>query len=135
DYAHHPTEIINTIKTAQGTKAKKLYVVFQPHRYSRTQNLMEEFSKSFDEVDELILTDIYSASEKPIEGVSSKKLFELIKEHKKYNNLDFGVKYIKDFKEIEDYLRHNLKPTDLLVTIGAGNVYEIGENLVGESHE
>lgn len=135
DYAHHPTEIVNTIKTARGTNLKKLYVVFQPHRYSRTQNLMEEFSESFDEVDELILTDIYSASEKPIEGVSSKKLYKMIKNHKENNDLDFKVSYIKDFDKIEDYLKHILQKDDLLITIGAGNVYKIGEKLAGGNND
>ena len=92
DYAHHPTEIINTIKTAKRTNPNKLFVVFQPHRYSRTQNLMEEFSKSFNQVDELILTDIYSASEDPIEGVNSQKLFTLIKDQKNKNNLGILVR-------------------------------------------
>lgn len=135
DYAHHPTEIINTIKTAKKTDHNKLYVVFQPHRYSRTKNLMKEFSESFDEVDELILTDIYSASEKPIHGVSSKKLYELIKKHKKKNNLNFTVNYIREFVDIKKHLIKHLQSNDLLLTVGAGNVYEIGEDLVGVEHE
>ncbi len=135
DYAHHPTEIINTIETAKGTDPAKLYVVFQPHRYSRTQNLMEEFSRSFDNVDQLILTDIYSASEEPIEGVSSKKLFKLIKKHKKENSLDIKLNYLSEFNEIISYLKNNLSKDDLLITIGAGNVHEIGEALVGEQSE
>ena len=132
DYAHHPTEIINTIETAVRTSPNKLYAIFQPHRYSRTKNLMEEFSLSFDNVDELILTDIYSASEKPIPGINSKKLFELIEKRKQTESLKTNIKYISDFKDINDYLKNNLKKGDLLLTIGAGNVYEIGEELVGE---
>jgi UDP-N-acetylmuramate--alanine ligase len=135
DYAHHPTEIINTLETAVGIEPAKLYVVFQPHRYSRTQNLMKEFSRSFDKADQLILTDIYSASEEPIEGVSSKKLFNLINEHKNENSLDIELNYLSKFNEIISYLKDNLSKNDLLITIGAGNVHEIGEALVGEQSE
>jgi len=96
---------------------------------------MEEFSRSFDNVDQLILTDIYSASEEPIEGVSSKKLFKLIKKHKKENSLDIKLNYLSEFNEIISYLKNNLSKDDLLITIGAGNVHEIGEALVGEQSE
>ncbi|MCF8000944.1 MAG: UDP-N-acetylmuramate--L-alanine ligase [Halanaerobiales bacterium] len=131
DYAHHPTEIITTIETACRIKTKKIYIVFQPHRYSRTANLMEEFSKSFDKADELILTDIYSASEKPIENVTSQKLYDLIKKRIKNKELNLKVRYMSDFRKIEGYLSQKLQPKDMLLTIGAGNVYEIGETLAG----
>lgn len=132
DYAHHPTEIISTIETARRVGCQKLYVVFQPHRYSRTKNLLKEFSESFDDVDVLILTDIYSASEKPIEGIDSERLYKLIKKHKNNNNLEIDLKYISKFDKISKYLSKNLLPGDLLITIGAGDVYQIGEKLVGE---
>ncbi|MFO7815358.1 MAG: UDP-N-acetylmuramate--L-alanine ligase [Halanaerobiales bacterium] len=131
DYAHHPTEIISTIKTACRIDPEKLYIIFQPHRYSRTANLMDEFSKSFDEADELILTDIYSASEDPIKNVNSKNLYELIKKRIYTHDLDLEVKYISNFREIEGYLSQKLQPKDMLLTIGAGNVYKIGETLAG----
>ena len=131
DYAHHPTEIITTIETACRTKPEKLYIVFQPHRYSRTANLMEEFSKSFDMADELILTDIYSASEEPIENITSQKLYDLINTRIKNQELNLEVRYMSDFRKIEGYLSQKLQPNDLLLTIGAGNVYEIGETLAG----
>ena len=131
DYAHHPTEIINTIKTAKKLKHNRLFVVFQPHRFSRTKNLMNEFSKCFNEVDELILTDIYAASEKPIPEVNSKILYDLIKQNN-FNNNNFKAHYIKDFNDILKLLKNELKPNDIVITIGAGNVYEIGEKLVGE---
>jgi UDP-N-acetylmuramate--alanine ligase len=132
DYAHHPTEIINTIKTAKDLKHNKLFVVFQPHRYSRTKNLMKEFSMSFDGVDELILTDIYSASEEPIPDINSNNLYKLVNQHKINENINLNVHYIKKFKDIEKYLKNKLNPGDILLTIGAGNVYEIGEKIVGE---
>ncbi len=131
DYAHHPTEIITTIETAYRTKPEKLYIVFQPHRYSRTANLMAEFSKSFDMADELILTDIYSASEDAIENVNSQKLYDLIKKRINSQDLKLKVRYMSDFRNIEGYLSQKLKSNDLLLTIGAGNVYEIGETLAG----
>lgn len=131
DYAHHPTEIITTIETAFRTNPEKLYIIFQPHRFSRTANLMEEFSKCFDKADELILTDIYSASEKPIENVNSQKLYDLIKKRINDKELNLEVRYISEFQKIEGYLSQKLKPNDLLLTIGAGNVYEIGETLAG----
>ena len=131
DYAHHPTEIINTIKTAKNLKHNKLFVVFQPHRFSRTKNLMDEFSVSFNEVDQLILTDIYAASEEPIPEVNSKKLYNLVKQNNK-NNSDFNVQYIQNFNDILSFLKKELNPDDILLTIGAGNIYEIGEKLVGE---
>ncbi len=131
DYAHHPTEIITTIETACRTNPEKLYIVFQPHRFSRTANLMEKFSRSFDKVDELILTDIYSASEKPIKNVNSQKLYDLIKERSNDKELDLKVEYMSEFRKIEGYLSQKLKSEDLLLTIGAGNVHEIGETLAG----
>jgi len=131
DYAHHPTEIINTIKTAKNLKHNKLFVVFQPHRFSRTKNLMDEFSVSFNEVDQLILTDIYAASEELIPEVNSKKLYNLVKQNNK-NNSDFNVQYIQNFNDILSFLKKELNPDDILLTIGAGNIYEIGEKLVGE---
>jgi len=131
DYAHHPTEIINTIKTAKNLKHNKLFVVFQPHRFSRTKNLMNEFSVSFNEVDQLILTDIYAASEEPIPEVNSKKLYNLLKQNNK-NNSDFNIQYIQNFNDIVRFLKKELNPNDILLTIGAGNIYEIGEKLVGE---
>ncbi|MGM0444929.1 MAG: UDP-N-acetylmuramate--L-alanine ligase [Bacillota bacterium] len=131
DYAHHPTEIINTIKTAKDLKHNKLFVVFQPHRYSRTKNLMKEFSRSFDGADELILTDIYAASESPIPGVNSNKLYNLVKKHKNDKNINMNVHYIKKFKDIEKYIKNKLNSGDILLTIGAGNVDKIGEKIVG----
>jgi UDP-N-acetylmuramate--alanine ligase len=92
---------------------------------------MNEFSVSFNEVDQLILTDIYAASEEPIPEVNSKKLYNLVKQNNK-NNSDFNVQYIQNFNDILKFLKKELKPDDILLTVGAGNIYEIGEKLVGE---
>ncbi len=125
DYAHHPTEIKATIKAARNTGYERIVVVFQPHRYSRTKHLMKDFSKAFDLADHLIITDIYSADEEPIEGVSAKKLFEMIA---KNNNVK--VDYIQDLQDIPEYLQQIIKAKDLVLTIGAGDVYKVGEILI-----
>ncbi len=125
DYAHHPTEISVTLNAARQTKPERLICVFQPHRYTRTQLLFDEFCTCFKGCDKLILTDIYAASEDPIEGVNSKALAEGIKKA-----LGIDVSYIPAKDEIEHYLAENARPGDLIMTIGAGDVYKIGEALV-----
>ncbi|MFW5976369.1 MAG: UDP-N-acetylmuramate--L-alanine ligase [Bacillota bacterium] len=127
DYAHHPTEIIETLKAAKNTGYNRVVAVFQPHLYSRTKHLLKEFSESFDLVDKLIVTDIYGAREDPVEGVHSKKLVEMIQV-----NSDIDVKYIQEFDDIVFHLKKILKPKDLLLTVGAGDVYKIGERLLSE---
>lgn len=135
DYAHHPTEIISTLQTAVRFKKRNLYIIFQPHRYSRTKNLLKEFSESFDRADELILTDIYAASEKPIREVSSEKLYKLIEKRKIKNNLNLKIKLISDFTKIKNYLTKQLREDDMLITMGAGDVYKIGEDILGDQDE
>ncbi|MCF8008348.1 MAG: UDP-N-acetylmuramate--L-alanine ligase [Halanaerobiales bacterium] len=130
DYAHHPTEIINTLITAKRLKHNRLFVVFQPHRYSRTASLIDEFSQSFDLVDNLIITDIYSASEKNLVKISSKDLVKLINKRKNKTNKEQTVNYIKSFDLVINFLEQNLKEDDILITVGAGDVYKIGERLL-----
>lgn len=124
DYAHHPTEVKAVLGAAKSTKHSRIIAVFQPHTYTRTKALLSEFSQSFYDVDELILTDIYAAREKDTGLVSSKDLADLI------SKTGTNVKYISDFDEIESYIRKTLKSGDLFLTIGAGNVYKIGESLL-----
>jgi UDP-N-acetylmuramate--alanine ligase len=121
DYAHHPTEIRATLNTAQNYPHKRIICVFQPHTFSRTINLYKEFTSAFDNVDELILTDIFPAREKDTGKVSSAMLARDISKR--------GVKcsYIKSFNSIVEYLKRDLKDGDLFLTIGAGDVYKIGE--------
>jgi UDP-N-acetylmuramate--alanine ligase len=121
DYAHHPAEIKATIKAAQNFPHGRLYCVFQPHTYTRTITLFEEFSKAFSGLDKLILTDIYAAREKDTGIVSSSMLNDAV--------AATGVDsiYIKEFEDIVKYLQENLKPEDVLITMGAGDVYRIGE--------
>ena len=127
DYAHHPTEIKATLKAAKQTKPKRLICVFQPHRYSRTQLLLEDFSTAFVDCDELILANIYSAGEDPIEGIDSKLLAKRVVDTTKKD-----VKCFEDFADIETYLKDRAHDGDLIMTVGAGDIYRIGEALVAE---
>ena len=127
DYAHHPTEIGVTLKAARQTQPKRLLCVFQPHRYTRTQLLFDEFCASFVGCDELIIVDIYAAGEDPIEGVSSAKLAEGI-----HAATGQKVQYIPRLAKAEEYLQAQAQAGDLIMTIGAGDVFKIGEELVRE---
>ncbi|MFW6381164.1 MAG: UDP-N-acetylmuramate--L-alanine ligase [Bacillota bacterium] len=125
DYAHHPTEIKATLKAAANTGYNRLIAVFQPHRYTRTSYLMDDFARSFELVDHLIVTDIYSAGEQPIPGVTAERLV-----HKIAISNDLQIDYIREKEDIVYYLQKILQPRDLLITIGAGNIYQVGEMLV-----
>ncbi len=116
DYAHHPTEIRATINTARSITKNDIFCFFQPHTYSRTLALFDEFSKCFDGVDELILLDIYAAREKDPGNINSKKLGDRIRSYGKkcYN--------AKDFDDAISYVKTKIKDGDLFLTIGAGNV-------------
>lgn len=127
DYAHHPTEIKATLQAAKQTKPKRLICVFQPHRYTRTQLLLEDFSTAFVDCDELILADIYPAGEEPLQGVTSELLAHKVGETTKQD-----VKCFATFAKIESYLENSAQKGDLIMTVGAGDVYRIGESLVTE---
>ena len=127
DYAHHPTEIGVTLKAARQTKPERLLCVFQPHRYSRTKLLFDEFCGCFKECDQLIITDIYAASEDPIPGVTGEKLAEGIRQATGQE-----VMYVPSLNKAEEYLEVNATAGDLIMTIGAGDVFKIGEELVRE---
>ena len=127
DYAHHPTEIKATIAAAKQTQPSRLLCVFQPHRYSRTQLLLEEFGAAFKECDELILTEIYSAGENPIPGIGGMTLSEEVTKQTAQK-----VVFISEIDKIKEYLVGNVKEGDLVITLGAGNVYMVGEQLVTE---
>lgn len=126
DYAHHPDEITATIKTAKHYPHKKMWVVFQPHTYSRTKSLLPEFGKALKEADAVVLADIYAAREKDTLGVSS---LDVKKEIEKYG---IEVHYYPSFSEIENFLLESCSPGDLLITMGAGDVVKIGEHLLGK---
>lgn len=126
DYAHHPTEIDATLEAVKHYPHKDLWVIFQPHTYTRTNAFFEEFAQSLKGISHLILTDIYAAREKDTLGVSSELLVARIKE------LGCDVTYISGFDDIKKYLKSNCKHGDLLITMGAGNVVDIGDSLLKE---
>ena len=117
DYGHHPAEIRATLEAARGCKFNRLLVLFQPHRYTRTQHLWDEFSRSFNQADLLVLIDIYAASEAPIAGISSEALANSIREagHK-------NVYYYRSMQAAIEFILREARPGDAILTIGAGNV-------------
>jgi UDP-N-acetylmuramate--alanine ligase len=125
DYGHHPVEIKATLRAARTGWQRRIVVVFQPHRYTRTQTLFHDFLTAFYDADVLILTDIYPAGEDRIEGVEAKKLYEGIRD---YGHKD--VAYLADKKEIVSHLLQILKPGDLVITLGAGDIWQVSEELV-----
>jgi len=124
DYAHHPTEIMATLAAAKNYPHEKLWCVFQPHTYSRTIKLLKGFSGAFKDADKLILADIYAAREKDNGQISSKMLEGLIREQ------GVDAMYLPSFEKIAAYLKQNVSPGDLVITMGAGDVYKIGEMLI-----
>lgn len=126
DYAHHPTEITATLKAAANYPHQKLWCVFQPHTYSRTKALLPEFAQALTLADHVVLADIYAARETDTLGVSSEDLCRQIAE------LGTPCEYFPTFDEIENFLLENCTQGDLLITMGAGDVVNIGEMLLGK---
>ena len=123
DYGHHPTEILAIAKSLSHKKYNHSWVIFQPHTYSRTKNLLADFAKVLLNFDHVIVLDIYAAREKNTYGISSKDLVnELIVIGK-------DAKYIPDFKECVSYVKNNVDENDIVITLGAGTVTEIGSML------
>ncbi len=123
DYGHHPTEILATLDAAKrGSGGKRTVVVFQPHRYSRTQELMNEFALAFNNADLLFVLDIYAASETPIEGISAEILTENIKLYGHKN-----ATYIGDIETAVEKVLPHLQENDLLITLGAGTVTNLSD--------
>jgi UDP-N-acetylmuramate--alanine ligase len=128
DYGHHPTEIIVTLCAAKeamgqerGTAKGRLIVLFQPHRYTRTRDLLYDFFGALGNADKVVLMDIYSAGEKALSGINSRILQEGMKDR------GIDVEYIQEREEILAYLKQELESGDMLLTLGAGDVWEIGE--------
>ena len=124
DYAHHPTEIKATLTAAQNYPHKTIWCVFQPHTYTRTKALLPEFAEALTLADRVILADIYAAREKDPGDISSKDLAAELEK------LGKEVHYLGSFEEIEKFILKNLVNGDLLITMGAGNIVDIGENLL-----
>lgn len=130
DYGHHPTEIKATLKAARDTYNRRIIAIFQPHRYSRVKLLAQEFAKCFYQADVLIVTEIYSAMEPPIEGVSGEFVAELAR---MYGHKD--VKFISNKDEIVEYVCDLVRPGDLVITLGAGDIWKTGKTIVEKARE
>ena len=126
DYAHHPTEIKATLAAAKNVKHNKLWLIFQPHTYTRTKALFNEFVDAFLDADVVILTDIYAAREKDVYNISSYKLVTAMKA----KHPDKPVYYVKDFEDIAKYIEKFAGKDDIVMTMGAGDVYKVGDMLL-----
>lgn len=123
DYAHHPTEVQATLNAARnGWKDHRIVAVFQPHLYSRTQELYKEFGLSFFDAEVCVITDVYPSREKPVEGVSGKLVADVAKEYGHRN-----VHYVEDKTELPVRLTELVEPGDVVITMGAGDIYRYGE--------
>jgi UDP-N-acetylmuramate--alanine ligase len=125
DYGHHPVEIMATLKAARTGWKRRIVAVFQPHRYTRTQALFQDFLTAFYDANVLLLTEIYPAGEDRIEGVEAKALYEGMREH---GHKD--VTFLLDKKEIVDHLLRIVTPGDLVITLGAGDIWQVSDELV-----
>ncbi len=126
DYAHHPTEIKATLEAAKNYPHRELYLVFQPHTYSRTKAFLHEFADALSLADHVVLTDIYAAREKNTIGISSADILKLLTEK------GSDARYYRYFDEVETYLLEHCQSGDMILTMGAGDVYRIGEKLIGK---
>ncbi|MEO0102102.1 MAG: UDP-N-acetylmuramate--L-alanine ligase [candidate division WOR-3 bacterium] len=127
DYAHHPTEIKATLSALRNIYPdRRIIVIFQPHRYTRTSYLYEDFGRAFSLADFLILTEIYPASEKPIPGISAELIYQVAKKEKADN-----VVFIADKKRVASFLIPFLKEGDVVITLGAGDIWQVGVEILG----
>ncbi len=127
DYGHHPTEIRATLAAARRCGFDRVHVIFQPHRYTRTQLLLDEFATAFRDADSLVLLDIYPASEPPIPGITSELLANRIA-----NAGGRGALYVSSFAEAAIVAANVAKPGDMILTLGAGNVWQLGSRVLEE---
>lgn len=125
DYAHHPTEIEATLAAAKESGNHRVICVFQPHRYSRTNLLKDEFAVAFNDADVLFFTDIYASNEEPIKGVNGKLIPDLVKKQQP----DKEIYYIEKTDKLLQTLYSFIKRGDMVITMGAGNIYQVGEKL------
>lgn len=126
DYGHHPSEIAATLATAKGLQPQRILCLFQPHRFSRTQLLKKEFGACFGDVDELFITDVYAASEKPLPGVSGETILDEVRAQAASQPNKIRCTSTPTLQESRDKVGNALRPGDLLITLGAGNVHEVG---------
>jgi UDP-N-acetylmuramate--alanine ligase len=125
DYAHHPTEIMATLKAAKDTYKRNVIAVFQPHLYSRTRDFYREFGAAFNNADTLVVTDVYASREKPMEGVSGKLIADAAR--------TFGhhqVHYFTRPPDIRNFVLKAAEKGDMIITLGAGDIWKTGENIL-----
>lgn len=127
DYGHHPSELAATLQTARSLKPSRVVVLFQPHRYTRTQALADDFGKVLQAADRVFITDVYAASEKPIEGISGQTLVDAMERHG-----DIRVTYVPNLATAHHVVGNALEPGDLFITLGAGNVHEVGTKIAAD---
>jgi UDP-N-acetylmuramate--alanine ligase len=125
DYGHHPAEVLATLEAAQRAYGRRLVVVFQPHRYSRTHHLFEELTRAFNAADVLFVTDVYAAGERPIPGADSESLTRAIRAH---GHRD--VTYVPERAQLAAAVLPRLSPGDVVITLGAGNITQTGPELL-----
>jgi UDP-N-acetylmuramate--alanine ligase len=125
DYGHHPTEIVATLSAARHACDRRIVTVFQPHRYTRTRALEEDFARAFYDADVVLILPVYAAGEEPIPGITAERLVERMKE---FGHRD--VSYAPDFGGIRQMLKEKLREGDLLLTLGAGDVWKVGEEFL-----
>jgi UDP-N-acetylmuramate--alanine ligase len=130
DYGHHPTEIAAVLSAARVTLGRRLLVAFQPHRYTRTQHLMTEFGPAFADADEVVLTDIYAASEEPIAGVTVEALAESVARAS-----GRPVRVVKRIDELAADLANTARPGDAVITLGAGSIAAVPKKLLAALRE
>jgi UDP-N-acetylmuramate--alanine ligase len=130
DYAHHPAEITATLKAAKNIPHRDLWCLFQPHTYTRTIALFNEFVEAFELADNLVMAEIYAAREKNIHKISSKSIIDAIKT----GHPQKEARYFARFDEIAAFVRKTAKPGDLVITMGAGDIYKVGEMILDMDH-
>ncbi len=124
DYGHHPTEVAATLQTAQSLKPKRLVVLFQPHRYSRTQLLQNDFGKALQNLDKLIVADVYPASEKPIPGITGQTIVDAV-----LREGPMDARFQPSVRDAQLAVGNQLQSGDMVLTLGAGNIHEAGKKL------
>lgn len=127
DYGHHPSELAATLQTARSLKPTRVVVVFQPHRYSRTKAMADDFGKVLQAADRVFITDVYAASEKPLKNISGQTIVDAVQKQG-----DIRVTYVPDLATAHHAVGNALEPGDLLITLGAGNVHEIGTKIAAD---
>ena len=125
DYGHHPTEIRATLAAAKSCCQGRMHVLFQPHRYSRTFHLLDDFARAFHQADRVLVLDIYAASEKPIEGVTAEALVERMRQfgHR-------GAEYAGSNAAGVEMIVQGVEPGDMILTLGAGSVSQLGDKIL-----